>query len=85
MGGMCIDPCPSDLFMGRLHIHPRPNDSFMCRMGINPHLSDSLRGRMRLLSYATVLWQVQHFIIILFYFGSTTHFNGIANCNYYFL
>jgi len=86
MGGMCIDPCPSELFMGRLRIHPRPNYSLICRMGINPHLSDSLMGRMRLFSYAIVLWQVQHIMIFYFYFESTTtQFNGIADCKYYFL
>jgi hypothetical protein len=57
---MWIDPCPSDLFMGRLRTHPRPSDSLFYRMGINRHLIDSLMGRMRLFSYAIVPWQVQH-------------------------
>jgi hypothetical protein len=78
-GGMCIDPRPRDLLMGRMRIR----DSLMCRMGITPDLSDSLVGRMCLFSYATVPWQVQHFY--LFIGNTTTHFNGIADCNYYFL
>jgi hypothetical protein len=87
MGGMCIDPHPRDLLMGRMCIHPRLSDSLMCRMGITPHLSDSLMGRMRLFSYAIVPWQVQHFYLFIYLFiGNTTaHFNGIADCNYYFL
>jgi hypothetical protein len=87
MGGMSIDPRSSELLMGRMRIHPRLSDSLMCRMGITPHLSDSLIGRMCRFSYATVLWQVQYFHLFIYLFiGNTTaHFNGIGDCNYYFL
>jgi hypothetical protein len=74
MGGMCIDPRPRDLLMGTMRIHPRLGDALMCRIGINPHLSDSLMGRMRLLYYAIVPWQVQHLFLFLFFWKRNSTF-----------